>query len=78
MATFRRSPQESLELVVPDRRRRQPHPLGEQLEKSAQAFVIERGRGLNDLRRRVAVARLKDTGELIREVGWQGMHRTAV
>jgi hypothetical protein len=64
-----------VELFGPDWRRRCPDPGGEELEKPAQAFVVEQRRGLDHPGRGFLVTRFQDASQRLGEVVWQLAHR---
>src|SRR2546430_14883724 len=59
------------QLLGSDRRVRCANSGREQLQEAAEAHVVQHGRGLDDLRRGLAMLWVEDAAEAVREVVWQ-------
>jgi hypothetical protein len=64
-----------VQLFVPDWRRRCADPGGEELEKPAQALVVELRRGLDHAGRGLLVTGFQDASQRLCEVVWEMAHR---
>jgi hypothetical protein len=63
-----RPAEKTAQLVRGDRGRAGAHPPGEQLEEPTKPNVIEHGRGLDDLGRRLLLTRIHDAAQAVGEV----------